>query len=102
MERSLSDNKNTVTAERSLLSDEAIIGLRRMKERARSSGGAHRVNTSRKEVINSIKNVHHMYVTRKREEEAKLDREQQQKEEAVKKIVQEKDALKKAEKERIS
>ena len=45
VERSLSDNKNTLTSERTKLSDEALMGLRKAKEHARSCGGAHNVNT---------------------------------------------------------
>ena len=47
-----------------------------------------------------MKNAHRLYVTRKKEEEAKLAREQKQKEDEVKRKAQEKDALKKAEKRR--
>ena len=48
-ERSLSDNKNTLSAERTNLGYETLMGLRRMKEHARSLGGAHMVK----------KHVHH-------------------------------------------
>ena len=41
VERSLSDNKNTCTKDRIHLNDDTLIGLRRMKEYARSAGGAH-------------------------------------------------------------
>ena len=43
VERSLSDNKNTVTSERILLMPETIVALRLMKEHARKYGGAHLV-----------------------------------------------------------
>ena len=43
VERSLSDNKNTCTKDRVGLHDDTLIGLRRMKEYARSAGGAHNV-----------------------------------------------------------
>ena len=43
VERSFSDNKNTCTKERVNLLQETLIGLWRMKEYARSVGGAHRV-----------------------------------------------------------
>lgn len=48
VERSLSDNKNTLTAERTKLSDETLGSLRKAKEHARSYGGAHCVNTTTK------------------------------------------------------
>ena len=43
VERSLSDNKNTVTTDRFELLDETTISLCRMKEYARSKGGAHNI-----------------------------------------------------------
>ena len=43
VERSLSDNKNTVTSERLNLLPETIVALRLMKEHARKYGGAHLV-----------------------------------------------------------
>ena len=43
VEMSLFDNKNAVTAERTLLMEETIAGLRRMKKYARKYGGAHSV-----------------------------------------------------------
>ena len=46
VERSLSDNKNTVTCERSKLMEETIVGIRLMKEYARKHGGAHNVSRS--------------------------------------------------------
>ena len=45
VERSLSDNKNTVTPERTHLSDDTIMGLRRLKEPARHLKGVHNINT---------------------------------------------------------
>ena len=41
VERSLSDNKNTLTKEQIGLLPETLIGLRRMKEYARHKGGSH-------------------------------------------------------------
>ena len=41
VERSLSDNKNTLTKERIGLLPETLIGLRRTKEYARDKGGSH-------------------------------------------------------------
>ena len=41
VERSLSDNKNTCTKDRVNLMPETLIGLRHMKEYARSKGGSH-------------------------------------------------------------
>ena len=48
VERSLSDNKNTLTHERTKLKEETLVALRRSKEFARRRGGAHNVDTSRK------------------------------------------------------
>ena len=67
VERSLSDNKNTVTAERSHLSEEAKIGLRRMKEAARDVGGAHLVETTDKAIQESMKRAHHEFKQEKPE-----------------------------------
>ena len=44
VERSLSDNKNTIAPERVRLSPETVVGLRRLKEYGRKAGGAHCVN----------------------------------------------------------
>ena len=41
IERSLSDNGNTLTKDSVNLMPETLIGLRRMKEYARSKGGSH-------------------------------------------------------------
>ena len=57
VKRSLSYNKNTVT-ERNLLSGDAIMNLRRMKDYSRSCGGTRKVNTSRKEVITKMRDMH--------------------------------------------
>ena len=48
VERSLSDNKNSVTPERTNMSQETLMGLRRANVYARSCGGAHNVDTTRK------------------------------------------------------
>ena len=42
-ERSLSDNKNTVTKERTALKESTVKGLRIVKEFVRKAGGAHNV-----------------------------------------------------------
>ena len=41
-----------------MLSDDTIVGLRRTKEYGRSYGGAHKVDTSRKEVIAKMRDAH--------------------------------------------
>ena len=43
VERSLSDNNNTVQTERNNMFEETIVSLRRMKEDARSKRGAENV-----------------------------------------------------------
>lgn len=48
VERSLSDNKNICTKELVNLIPEKLIGLRRMKQYARSKGGAHCIHVSDK------------------------------------------------------
>ena len=45
VERSLSDNKNTLTSERTNMTKETLAGLRRAKEYTRSCGGAHNIKT---------------------------------------------------------
>ena len=45
VERSLSDNKNTLTSERTSMTKGTLEGLRRAKEYARSCGGAYNMNT---------------------------------------------------------
>ena len=54
VERSLSDNKNTVTCERSKLIGGTIVWLRLMKEYARKHGVAHSVPIS-EEMIDGTK-----------------------------------------------
>ena len=76
MERSLSDNKNTVQNERDHLLEGTIIGLRRMKEYARSKGGA-------ENVVISERMVKHIIEARKLDEE-RLRKEREAKEELKK------------------
>ena len=45
VERSISDNKNTLTSGQTNLTKETLEGLRRAKEYARSCGGTHNINT---------------------------------------------------------
>ena len=59
VERSLFDNKNTVTCERSKLMEETIVGLRLMKEYARKHSGVHDAPIS-KWIIDSMKKVEHL------------------------------------------
>ena len=51
VERSLSDNKKTLSSERTKLSVDTLTGLRRAKEHARSCGGAHNENTLTKVIL---------------------------------------------------
>ena len=60
VERSLSDNKNTVTPERMLLSDDALKGLRRAKEYCRSEKGVHNARFP-KQMIEAGKHAHRTY-----------------------------------------
>ena len=45
VERSLSDNKNTLTSKRTNMTKKTLEGLKRAKEYARSCGGSHNINT---------------------------------------------------------
>ena len=73
VERSLSDNKNTLTKERSLLGDETLKALRLTKEYVRRNGGAHQVVVTQ-EMRSSVRDAYSAYVARKKEEEkAALD-----------------------------
>ena len=69
VERSLSDNKNTVTAERTNLDVQTLKGLRLSKDYARRQGGAHKIDTHSKDLILAARNAHKCYVERKKEEE---------------------------------
>ena len=69
IERSLSDNKNTVSAERTNLNLETLKGLRLAKQFARYSGGAHNVDTLSKDMLVSTRNAHGNYAERKKQEE---------------------------------
>ena len=70
LERSPSDNKNTLRPESNNLSDESLIGLRRMKEHAHKCTGAEHVNTLDKGIIKEMQLAHSNYINRKKEEEA--------------------------------
>ena len=67
VERSLSDNKNTLTAERTCLNDETLIGLRLVKEHSRFAGGAHQIHTLAKDIVQSMKGAHAKFTKRKNE-----------------------------------
>ena len=62
VERSLSDNKNIVTPERTHLSDDTVMGLRRLKEHARHLKGAHNINTLSKNLLKGVQLAHQNYV----------------------------------------
>ena len=66
-ERSLSDNKNMLTAERTNLSEETIMGLRRAKGHCREMKGAHNVDTREKKVLTAMQSAHSVYEQRKEE-----------------------------------
>ena len=69
VERSLSDNKNTLTPERNNFSDKSLMGLRRMKEHTRKWTGAEHNNTLDKGTIKEIQVAHSDYINMKKEEE---------------------------------
>lgn len=58
---SLSDKKNTLTVERTKLSDQALKAVRRTKEYARHCDRAHNVPTSSKEITLTIKDLHRTF-----------------------------------------
>lgn len=107
VERSLSDNRNTLSAERTNLSDETLIGIRRLKEHARHNGGASNVEADSKEVILSVQRAHSKYKERKRQEEEerkmkelqkqRLAEAEKKREEIIEKAEKKKDSLDKAE-----
>ena len=84
VERSLSDNKNTVTKDRSLLGDSTIRGLRRGKEFARSIGGAHMTSITpamRAAVTTAHERMNIRKEKEKREKELKERKEREAEEE---------------------
>ena len=84
VERSLSDNKNTVTKDRSLLGDSTIQGLRRGKEFARSIGRAHMTSITpamRSAVTTAHKLMNNRKEKEKREKELKERKEREAEEE---------------------
>ena len=106
-ERNLSDNKNTLLAERTKLSDEALLGLRRAKEHSRSVNGAHNVRTMSKEMLEGVRKVKTKHDKRKAEiaaEKALKAREAalagQRRTEAEQRRKEQEEKVKKAEKRR--
>ena len=95
-DRSQFRQKNTVTSERTLLSDDAIMGLRRMKEYAKSLEGPIKwLYQERKSLL-----AHNTYTARKQEEAAEARRIQQKKTEAAEKEEEDKKLYKKAERKK--
>ena len=91
VERSLSDNNNTVQTERNNMLEETIISLRRMKEHAQSKVGAESVVIS-KSMLNHINDAKRKDAERQRKEKEAMEdasRLQKQKveEEHKKKII---------------
>ena len=68
VERSLSDNKNTLTKTRTNLSAETLVGLRRAKQYAANEGGVHNVIVS-KGMRTAVREAHQKHEARLREEE---------------------------------
>ena len=64
-ERSLSDNKNMVISERTNLSDETIMQLRRLKLHLK---GIHNINILSRDVINGVQLAHNSCTQRKEAE----------------------------------
>ena len=75
VERSLSDNKNTLTHKRSNPSAPTLIGLKRAKEHSKKEGGAHQVVID-KEMLQYLKCSHQKYQQHlQKEEEEKIKNE---------------------------
>ena len=70
VERSISDNKNTLRPERISLLDESLMGLRQIKEQAHKRAGAKNVSNLNTEIITEMKVAHSNYINLKKEEEA--------------------------------
>ena len=70
VERSLSDNKNTLTSERFNLLPESLVGLRRLKDHARKAGGAHCVSINDK-MVDDMKGAYRLNQQRLIEEKNK-------------------------------
>ena len=83
VKRSLSDNKNTLTVERTNLSDEALVALRRCKEHARQYGGSEKVCTLSKEITTSVQQSHRKFSERKKLEHEELEIAKRKEEQAV-------------------
>ena len=76
-ERSLSGNKNVLTKERTSLSEEKLIGLRRCKQYLRNAGGAHQVLVSG-HIINKVKDAHLNHTIRNMQEKEEEERQKKQ------------------------
>ena len=70
VERSISDNKNTLRPERISLLDESLMGLRQIKEQAHKRAGAKNGSNLNTEIMTEMKVVHSNYINLKKEEEA--------------------------------
>ena len=66
MERSHSENNNTLRLERSSLSNESLMGLRQIKEHARKWTGAEDVDTIDKGIIKEMLVAYSNYINRKK------------------------------------
>ena len=98
VERSLSDNKNTLTHQRSNLSAPTLIGLRRAKEHSKKEGGACQVVID-KEMLQSLKCSHQKYqqlLQEEEEEKIKIERKKMLREEELEKQKLELDSLEKS------
>ena len=68
VERSLSDNKNTLSKERTSLGDDTLKALRRGKEFCRRNGGSHNVIVTRS-MRESVRKAYTSYTERKKQEQ---------------------------------
>ena len=66
VERSHSENNNTLRLERSSLSNESLMGLRQRKEHARKWTGAEDVDTLDKGIIKEMLVAYSNYINRKK------------------------------------
>ncbi|XP_047134307.1 uncharacterized protein LOC124812180 [Hydra vulgaris] len=96
-ERSLSDNKNTLTPERVNLNDETLMALRISKEYARSCRGAYNVDALSKDFVQAVQNAHKIYKKRKAEEDEEKRKNYIHEQELMNKEKEQKEMLEKVE-----
>ena len=77
------------------MSDETLMGLRRLKEKARSCGGAHNVVTQSKDACEAVERAHRYYIAKNHEEEEAKRKQELKEKDELNKRKQEKASLNK-------